>query len=407
MRLSILLLPLAILSAPANAEPGLPDEATVNSALDAHPSVLAARARVNAARADARARAKGPNEFVFSGSYIRRTVDYEGGYDEYDGQISRPIRLPGKARLDRDIGAYGIEAAENMAEDAKHQAALLLIGHWWDWLGAAAEARVDAQAVTNYEKALAAMKRRAELRDASQLDVDQTAAALGTARVMAAESAGRANLARARLAAHFPGLSIPGQPVDVPQPQLPAGGLERYRDLVLSNSHEIAAADAAAHRMDSIAERARREKLADPSLGIRMFSERGGAERGAGVVFSIPLGGGHRSALADQAAADAGAAQAEASLARYNVLETADGDLAEATFRFTAWQRAREGLDAQMAALQKQRRGHDLGEIDLSDLLLGERMVHDAFRNEAMARTDAMRAITKLRIDSHELWLTD
>ena len=272
---------------------------------------------------------------------------------------------------------------------------------------AAAEARVDAQAVTNYEKALAAMKRRAELRDASQLDVDQTAAALGTARVMAAESAGRANLARARLAAHFPGLSIPGQPVDVPQPQLPAGGLERYRDLVLSNSHEIAAADAAAHRMDSIAERARREKLADPSLGIRMFSERGGAERGAGVVFSIPLGGGHRSALADQAAADAGAAQAEASLARYNVLETADGDLAEATFRFTAWQRAREGLDAQMAALQKQRRGHDLGEIDLSDLLLGERMVHDAFRNEAMARTDAMRAITKLRIDSHELWLTD
>ena len=42
-----------------------------------------------------------------------------------------------------------------------------------------------------------------------------------------------------------------------------------------------------------------------------------------------------------------------------------------------------------------------------ADLLLGERMVHDAFRSEAGARAEAMRAITKLRIDSHELWLED
>ena len=44
---------------------------------------------------------------------------------------------------------------------------------------------------------------------------------------------------------------------------------------------------------------------------------------------------------------------------------------------------------------------------DLADLLLGERMVHEAFRVEAAARAEAMRAITKLRIDSHELWLAD
>jgi hypothetical protein len=62
---------------------------------------------------------------------------------------------------------------------------------------------------------------------------------------------------------------------------------------------------------------------------------------------------------------------------------------------------------AQMAALEKPRRGHQLGEIDLADLLLGERMVHDAFRREAEARAEAMRAITKLRIDAHDLWLKD
>lgn len=60
-----------------------------------------------------------------------------------------------------------------------------------------------------------------------------------------------------------------------------------------------------------------------------------------------------------------------------------------------------------MEALAKLRRGQELGEIDLADLLLGERMVHDAVRIEAQARADAMRAITRPRIDAHELWLAD
>jgi antirestriction protein len=80
-------------------------------------------------------------------------------------------------------------------------------------------------------------------------------------------------------------------------------------------------------------------------------------------------------------------------------------DEAEARFRLAAWQRAREGLDAQVAALGKLRLGYRSGEIDLADELLGERQVHDAFRAEAQARTEAMRALTRMRIDSHELWI--
>ena len=90
---------------------------------------------------------------------------------------------------------------------------------------------------------------------------------------------------------------------------------------------------------------------------------------------------------------------------RFAVKETAETDMTEARFRFAAWQRAREGLKAQLAALQKLREGHKAGEIDLSDELLGERQVHDAFRLEAQARTEAMRALTRLRIDSHSIWI--
>ncbi len=408
MRYRHFLLPLmALVAAPLAAEPGLPDEAAVLAALSDHPSVVAARARVEAARAEARAGAIGPHEMTFSGSYTRRSIDLAGQFDEFDVSLTRPVRLPGKGRLDREIGEFGVIEAENLAEDTRHQAALVLMGHWFDWLGAASEARVDAQAVANYETALASIRRRVELRDAAELDADQSTAALASARTLAEQSAGREQVARGRLEAHFPALALPTQAPDMPSPELPQGGLEPLRELVLANSHEIAAADAFASRMATTADRAARERTADPSVGLRLFSERGGEERGAGLVFSMPLGGGHRAALADQAVARSSSAQSEAALVRYNVREVADADFSEADYRIRSWQRAREGLDAQMAALGRLRRGNELGEIDLADLLQGERLVHDAFRAEAIARTEALRAITKLRIDSHELWLRD
>lgn len=406
-RLPLLLMPLIALAAPLAAEPGLPDEAAVAVALDDHPSVAAARARLQAAEARAQGLKKGPHEFTFSGSYIRRSIDREGEFDEYDAQLSRAIRLPGKARLDREIGAYGIEAASNLAEDARHQAALLLAMHWFDWLSASAQARVDRAAVANYEKALAAVTRRMELRDAAQLDVDQANAALASARLAAEQSSGLATLARTRLETHFPALALPAEAPEVPLPDIADAQLSQLRDHVINNSHEIAAAEAEARRMEAVAARASKDRMADPSIGLRLFSERSGAERGAGLVFSLPLGGGHRKALADEAGAGASAARAEEQLARFAVQETADADVAEARYRIAAWGRSRETVAAQMAALEKLRRGHQLGEIDLADLLLGERMVHDAFRIEAEARAEAMRAITKLRIDSHELWLAD
>ena len=410
MRKGFLTLVFALIAVPADAnetETGLPDAAAVQTALDTHPSVLAARARVDAARAHANALSRGSYEVEVTGRYDKRRVDFEGDFDEYNFELSRSFRLPGKAALDRKVGMYSVTEAENLAEDAKHQAALMLIAYWWDWLGAEEQARVDRQAVGNYQRALKAVLRRVELRDAAQLDADQSAAALASASSLAEQSAGRAAVARARLQAHFPALALGQTAPSVPVPYVPERGLAPLRELVLSNSHEIAAADARAKAMSAKADRDGKDRMADPTLGLRLFSERGGMERGAGFAITFPLGGGHRKALASQSRAEASAAQADAQLARFLVRETADTDLAEARYRYSIWQRVRESLSAQMAALEKQRTGYSQGEIDLADLLLGERMVHDAFRSESEARTAAMRAITRLRIDSHQLWLGD
>lgn len=406
-RLSYATVTASLLMAPLAAEPGLPPEEAVASALLDHPSVVAAHARLEASRARAEAIRKGSYEFTVQGSYTRRDVNGGAAFNEYDTQLSRPIRLPGKARLDREIGTQGTAVAENVAEDARHEAALLLAAHWFDWLSASSQAEVDRAAVANYEASLAAVKRRREMRDAAQLDVDQAEAALAEARRALEQSTGLAALARTRLAAQFPGLALPQQAPEVPLPAMVDARLSQLGDLVVVNSHMIAAAEAESARMAAVADRALADRMADPTVGLRLFSEFGGLERGAGVVISMPLGGGHRRAVADEASAGASAARADEQLARFDVAETANADVTEARFRIGSWQRSREAVAAQMTALEKLRRGHQLGEIDLADLLLGERMVHDAFRREAEARADAMRSITKLRIDAHDLWLGD
>ncbi len=405
IRPTLLVVGLSIATSAALAEPGLPPDASVQAALDGHPSVEAAQARVEVAKAEERALTSGSHEFIVSGSYVRRSVVREGDFDEYDATLSRSIRLPGKAALDRKAGAFGVVASENRAEDVKHQAATLLAELWWDWLVASAEAAVDGQNVANLEQALSGVRRRVALRDASRLEADQAEAALGSARLAQAQSRGRADYARVRLASQFPLLALPATAPDLGVPELPEAGLAALRGQVVSRSHEVAAADAESARMDALAERARKDRRADPSVGLRVFSERSGAERGAGLVFSVPLGGSHRRAIADQGAAEASAAKAELSAVRLNVQEMADGDFARADAAWAAWQRSREGLNAQVAAVLKMRKGYQLGAIDLSDLLLAERQTHDAFRAEASARAEALRAITRLRIDSHNLWI--
>ncbi len=407
MRASIFGLAIALFTSAAIAEPGLPPEEQVQKVLDEHPMVLAAKARTEAARANAHALRSGSNEFTLTTSVVRRSVDLEGRYGEYDATLTRPVRLPGKAVLDRAAGDFGIVAAENRAEDVKHQTAVLLADLWFDWLGAGAEEVVNRQAVDNLTRSLAGVRRRHQLRDASQLDVDQAEAALGAARLQAEQSTGRIAFARARLTSQFPALLLPDHPEELTTPMIPEGGFASLRELVIARSHEIAAARAEASRMQALADRARRDRVADPTFGVRAFSERNGQEKGVGLIASIPLGGGHRRALSDRAASEASASAADASAVTFNVMEMADGGLAKAQASWESWQRSRDGAKAQVAAVLKMRRGYDLGAIDLADLLFAERQTQDMFRLEAQARTDALRGITRLRIDSHSLWIGD
>ncbi len=410
MRPSILVLAMLSLLAPGMLHAqrtDLPPVEKVNEALDNHPTVMAAAARVEAARARGDMLRKGTHEATIAGSYIRRSVDREGGYDEFDATLSRPFRLPGKLALDRESGALGVEVAENQMEDARHQAALVLSGLWYDWLTAGSHYRNDLDTVRSLEAALTALRRRVQLRDASALDLDQASAALAQAQAQAAASLSAREQARVILVATFPETPLPPEPTELALPELPPQKLEIMRTLVIERSHEIRAADREAQRLAVVARRVRADRIADPSFGVRLFSERSGMERGAGVVASIPLGGGYRRAAASQASAEANAARLELANIQRSVAAIADADLSNARTRLEAWRSARASAQSASDAAGRTERGYQLGQIDLVDLLYARRQANDARRSEIDARSEASRALLKLRIDSHSIWVPD
>jgi outer membrane protein TolC len=404
-RLMLALLVAAPLSASLAAQPVLPDAAAVELALDNHPEVMAANARADAARAQARAMAAGSHEFIAGASLLNRRVDREGDYSEYDASLTRAVRLPGKAGLDRKAGDAGVLFAENMAEDARHQAAVSLNDHWWDWVGAASERAILDEAVAALGQTADAVKRRLALRDASALEADQADAALALAQSAARSASGREEAARVALAARFPGLTLPARAPALSAPQVPAEGLTELGAHVVARSHEIGAAVAQADQAGLLAERSRRDRFADPSIGIRGFSERNGAERGVGLLFSIPLGGGNRGALADQARAQATAAEAQAVAIRQQISALAGRDVATASAAYAAWQDAHRAAQASASAAARAGKGHALGGLDLSDRLYVQRLAQEAALAEVVASAEAWRAITRLRIDSHTLWI--
>lgn len=411
VRASILLMMAAasLWTSPAVAQAGdaawsLPPEEAVVRALDNHPSVAAAGKRVAAATAAGDMLRVGSHEVQVSGSYINRDVRLEQAYNEFDGTVSRSFRLPGKAALDREAGKLGVEVAQNRMEDNRHQTALYLAQLWYDWLTASELNRTDRLNVALLERGLSAVQRRVQLRDAAMLDVDQAQAALDQARGIEAGSLADVAQARSLLQSNFPDLTLPVDAPVLADPVLPSQTLTTLHDLVIQRSHEIGAADREALRLEVLARRAKADRLPDPQLGVRAFSERSGDERGVGVVFSIPLGGRYRRFQQDEAVANASAASLDVAQVRRSVLAMADGDVANASGRYAVWQRLQSAAASSLAAATRTERGYQAGIIDLSDLLYSRRQAHDADRLAIEARSASTRAIVKLMIDSHAIW---
>lgn len=384
----------------------LPPDAMILDVLEATPQLAEARAMVGAARADQRMLNAGEHETLFTVAFDDRRVRREGDYAEYSVQAARGLRLPGKAAMDRAAGRAGLKAAEDGVDDARHQASLILVDRWVSWAEAAERRALADDELATYAKEVAALDRRVALKDAALLDLEQARVAESRARAALAQATGEEAAARADVEAMFPGLAPTNAPALTP-PAAPVLAFEVWPDIILERSHEITIARALADRERFLASRVRQDRLPDPSLGVRTFSERDGEESGLGVFVSIPFSGPRRSAAADRQAAEASAAEARFARVSREVRATAQADVIGASSALDAWRASNGARTASETAARRIVRAYDLGERDLSERLLAERQDFEARRAELAARAEAHRRLLRLALDAHELWLSE
>ncbi|MBB6185108.1 TolC family protein [Oleiagrimonas soli] len=407
MLLGAALAPMTVGSQPAvpaaEASP-LPPASLALRAIERMPEVQAAAAELARAEADARLRAVGPHEFQLSVTPQRRRVEGGPTFNEWEAQVSRAVRWPRKARLDREIGASGVQAARLSLADAHHAGARRLLGLWSMWQRAEVVAQQQHAQVALWTRDRNAIARRVELGDAAQRDRVAADAALAQARAAALQADADAASARRMLESAFPDLPLPARVRLQAEPAALKGSDAQWSAWIVERSHEIGAAQARARMLEAESQRARADRMADPTVGVRVLNDLGGRERAVGLVLSVPIGVRQRGARAAAAEAGAWAAQAEVAMVQRDVVRDAREAVARARALQAVWRSRAQALRAADDSAAREERAYALGESGLAELLAARRVALEATLAERRAAVDAIEAVARVQVDAHELW---
>ena len=391
----------------ARLQPALPPAAAVLRSLETHPAVEAAAYGVIASGAERRRLEAGPHEWTLRVLGQQRRSLPAGGaeqrFNEWNSALERPWRLPGKAAVDADLGAVGERAARAAAGDIRHETARDLLARWFDWLRELAAERQWAEQAATLGRQASVLARREQLGDAARIERLQAEAAEAQAEAQLAQARQRRLAAEAGLQRRHPALPLT-PPQALPEPPPLAGNEDDWRHTLLDHSHELALATREAERAALIAERSRRDRIPDPSIGLQFGRERGGEERLAAAYVSIPLPGEARRAAADASQAQAAAAERQREQVRRRLDAEAASLLQGLREAAAHWQASRRAADRQQAAAAMSERAWQLGEGSLGDLLLARRLANEAALAARLAQLGALERHARLLLDAHRLW---
>ena len=386
----------------------LPDDAAVWDAIVSSPDVMAAEARRDATHARAVGIRAGTSETVVRAIGQGRSVrDPSQRFPEGQIAVERPLRLWGKAHADARLADATAETGDLAMMDARHESSRTILTLWFAVMRAA-QARLAAQDNARAADELVAMTtRRIELGDAARLDGELAASDRARTQASLATAVAAEQAALAALRGRFPGLGEPRPLAQISLPPVPPEPPEALRKDYIQGSHEYRLAMAQEAQALRIATRADLERKPDPTVGMFVTIERGGAERIVGVSVAMPLGGEHRRATATAAAAEA-VATARNRLATERRLG-AEFDVQYRSLlgkRSTAQAQA-EAANLQRAASDRATRAYRAGESGLAELLAVRRSLADALLAERLARVDALEADSRLNLDLHRMWDLD
>lgn len=396
----------ALAMSPAPTPAHLPATAEAIAWIDADPSVVQARSALAAAGHAGAAIAKSNQEWSVRLQASRRNFQNTNATStEWSAQLERPIRINGKAALDASLGEVEVEIARARLGEGRHEAARALADLWVDVQATAAQQALMAEQVTFAQRSLDAVEKRRRAGDASMLDVNIARADLAEVERQASAATTQVAKARARLQVRFPG-ALPATLPDGAPPG-PDGAETQWRDRILEESDPLKIALAQARRASTVAERARADRIPDPTVGVFTASEAFRNERIVGVSVSVPLGGEYRSQRMQQAQREADAAEAAAERQRRELAVGVAETYAEASGSVIRWRASDAVAQSTRTNAQLSQRAYTLGEMDLQSLLQARRQTLEASRAAVEARADALRWNARLLIDAHLIWELD
>jgi outer membrane protein TolC len=387
--------------------PDLPPHQQVDVALDSHVNVLNAHSQLQIEKVTQRRRESGEHEFtVRGGAYKNHLIDSSGSndYRDWEVAIERPFRLPNKMLIDSEIGAEAVARGENGLGDARHEASRTLLQLWFNWQRERIQVSQWQQQVDILTQQAAMTEKRIKAGDAPRMELNQVNAATALAGIASQQARLRAELAANELSRQFSAVKLPTE-TSTTEPQAINGELTHWRQLILKQNHELGLIEAETRLQSKLSERARADRLPDPTLGLRYASQLNNNQRISGVYFSIPLPSSQRSATADSAALAAQIA-ADREIA---IRARLDADIftayTRATNNYQIWQQARDAGIALRQNAELVARAYSLGESSLGETLVARRQALEASLAESIARIDANEARYRLLLDAHQLWV--
>ena len=384
----------------------LPDAAAARAALAGAPQVQVAQQEREYSEARARQQSDGAHEWIISSTMQQRELTAGAKYHEEDISLSRSFRWLGKAGMDRSLGQKMTETAGFAFEDAWHEAGRDLLGQWFDWLRASSEARLLTEQLALFEAQVTATEKRVQAGEAPRIEQQLARAELARAQAVQTRAQQNADLLGINLRSAFPQLQL-HLPAELDTPAATTQDDEFWIRMVVDNNHEIELTDSAAEVSKLAARRAQRDRIADPSIGVRYGREFDAQERIVGLTFSIPLPGAVRQNAYAAAQAEARRAHRQAEQVRLNVERDARADVLTIHSNFKQWQLLSGLAEQARANASTVAHAYTLGEYGLSETLAAQRQALDSALAAQAAQLDALQAQARLWLDAHRLWSLD
>ena len=391
--------------------PYLPAEAAVKEALLVSPWMQAARSKKEAGFARAKSIDSGVAEFTLRSTSQRRR-DVAAGTQLHESMVSieRPVRFWGKRGMDADLAAQTQAFADIEYADAMHEGARELMRFWFAYLRALVDQK---NADTTYDLAVK-MHRLTQVQlkhgEISQLDAELANAELE--RITAARAVADAQLASSASAftRRYAGIVLPAHiPADLridASINLPAltQSMANMRQEFLEKNHEINMMRVEVQRLRLAADRASRDRLPDPTVGVFSGRERAGAETISGVMFSMPFPGASRVHHASALVADAQTASDKVLVAEQQLGAMFDSMWIQFQHKRAAAGSLKSAAQRQALAAEKSVKAYTLGEGSLSDVLLIARMASDNLNAAERMQLEVVELLAFIRLDLHQIW---